>query len=365
VAAASAASIKALVAAHTQKGFDDILILGDAGDETVAAAGDSMCAEGIMNYMVSSPALQVVNVDAGKVHYDRIALIGHTGTDPSVPYGVNIDSGLKGDSVLMFGAGGPMGQMHVQLVIEDKNPPKVLIATDIDKSRLDTLRDKFSARAKERGIAYHVLNPNDFTGSKVLRPAGPGAQGPGLQSSGSPGAQGPDASAFRKEILRLNGGRLFDYVVCLAAIPAVIEDSSTYLADGAILNIFAGVSRGTIARLNVKDVAVKSVRYIGSSGSSLDDMVFTLRKVERGELETDGAVAGVSGIDDVWSGIEAVRTGTFPGKIVVYPHVRNLPLTALKDLKGKLPGAASRLTSGGDWNREAEKALLDETLNLK
>ena len=330
-------AIRALAEKHTQKkGFDDIVILGDAADDTVVAAGDCMCKDGILNYMVGTAGPQVVDVDVGKVHYDRIAFIGSTGIDAAAPYSVNMDSSLRGNSVIMFGAGGPMGQMHVQLVLEDKNPPKVLIATDIAKDRLDVLREKFSSRAKERGIDYRVMNPNDFQ----------------------------DAAAFRKEVLKANKGRLFDYVVCLAAIPAVVADSASYLADGATLNIFAGVSRGTIVKLNVKETAARSVRYIGSSGSSLDDMVYTLRKVESGELDTDGAVAGVSGMNDVWNGIDAVRNASFPGKIVVYPHVGHADLTSLKDLKGAFPGVASRLSKNGNWNREAEKAFLDEKLEI-
>jgi threonine dehydrogenase-like Zn-dependent dehydrogenase len=153
-------------------------------------------------------------------------------------------------------------------------------------------------------------------------------------------------------------------VVCLAAIPAVIEQSASYLGDHAVLNIFAGVSRGTIVKLDIKDVVAKSARYIGSSGSSLEDMVYTLRRVEKNGLDTNNAVAGVSGMNDVWNGIDAVRTGSFPGKIVVYPHIRKLELTSLDELAVRYPRIGALLTESGGWTREAEQKLLDELLDI-
>jgi threonine dehydrogenase-like Zn-dependent dehydrogenase len=241
---------------------------------------------------------------------------------------------MHGDSVILFGAGGPMGQMHVQLVLENPKRPKTVVVTDIAENRLEVLREKFEPLAKKNGISYHVINPNDFS----------------------------DPKEVREKILGLNGGKLFDYVVCLAAIPAVIEDAASYLGNRAILNIFAGVSRGTIAQLDVKDVVTKSVRWIGSSGSKLEDMEYTLRKLEKNELDTNSAVAGVAGMNDVWKGIDAVRTGSFPGKIVVYPHIPKLDLISLKELKETHPKIGALLSENGSWTRAAEDELLREYL---
>jgi threonine dehydrogenase-like Zn-dependent dehydrogenase len=199
------------------------------------------------------------------------------------------------------------------------------------------LKEKFEALAKEKGITLHILNPNNFD----------------------------DASQFRNRVLELNNGNLFEYVVCLAAIPPVIEDAASYLGDKAVLNIFAGVSKGTIVRLDVKEVATKSVRFIGSSGSSLDDMDFTLRKLEKGELDTNSSVAGIAGMNDVWKGIDAVRTGSFAGKIVIYPHIRDLNLATLKELKEQFPTIAPLIEKGNGWTREVEEAFLEETLDLE
>jgi len=133
----------------------------------------------------------------------------------------------------------------------------------------------------------------------------------------------------------------------------------------AVLNIFAGVSKGTIVKFNIKDVSQKSARYIGSSGSAIEDMEYTLRKVEKEELNTNNAVAGISGMNDVWKGIDAVRTGSFPGKIVVYPNITDLPLTSLKELKDKYPEIGKHLTDNGGWTRQAEDALLEKFIDIE
>ena len=331
-------TVKQLLERHTGgAGFDDIIILGDAPDQLIEQAGDSLSKNGILNYMVSSPQKQVVSIDTGKVHYDVIAFIGGTGTDVNEPYTANPDYSIRGGSVLMIGAGGPMGQMHIKLAMEQKDAPKTIIATDIDDQRVETLKDKFESLAQEKGIAFHILNPNNFA----------------------------DPSQFRSRVLELNNGDLFEYVVCLAAIPPLIENAATYLGDGAVLNIFAGVSKGTIVKLDVKEVAIKSVRFVGSSGSSLDDMELTLRKLERGELDTNSSVAGISGMNDVWKGIDSVRTGSFAGKIIIYPHIRDLDLVTLKELKQRFPNIAPLLARGDGWTREAEEAFLEEALDLE
>jgi len=60
--------------------------------------------------------------------------------------------------------------------------------------------------------------------------------------------------------------------------------------------------------------------------------------------------------------MEAVRDGTFCGKIVIYPQIGNLPLTRLEDLSGSLPEVAAKLGPALQWTREAEAALLGHFL---
>lgn len=318
-------------------GFDDILILGEKDEITIAECGSNLSPYGILNYMCSNASKQTVKIDAGKIHYDRVLFIGSTGDDPSVPYKSNPDYHLKGDSILLFGAGGPMGQMHIQLALNNKPLPSLVVVTDISNERIQTVNQKFGKVAEQKGIKLEVVNPNEFS----------------------------NPEEYHRKIFDINQGKEYDYVICLAAIPPVIEEASMFLGNNAVLNIFAGVSKGTIVKMNIKDVATKSVRYIGSSGSKIEDMKITLEKVESGELNTNNSVAGVCGFNDVWNGMEAVRTGSFSGKIVVYPHIENLPLTSIKELKEKYPKIASFLGDNDTWTKEAEEELLREFLPEK
>jgi len=318
------------------KGFDDIIIFGDIKTNILNSACDNLYPYGILNYLATTKNHQIANIDAGKIHYDRISFIGSLDTDVEKPYTENLDYSLKGNAVILFGAGGPMGQMHVQLVMESNNPPKTVVATDIAQNRIDALKNNFDSLARDKGIDFHVINPKNFT----------------------------DQNEYKKELFKINNNNPYDYVICLAAIPQVIEDAASYLKKMSILNIFAGVSKGTVVKLNIKDVVDKSVRFIGSSGSSIADMEYTLRKLEKGELNTDNAVAGISGMNDVWKGLDAVSKGTYPGKIVVYPHIKHLDLISLKVLNEKYPKIGKKLSKSGKWHKEAEAELLKEMLDI-
>ena len=56
--------------------------------------------------------------------------------------------------------------------------------------------------------------------------------------------------------------------------------------------------------------------------------------------------------------MKAVADAVFPGKIVIYPHIKLLPLTGITDLKGVLPSVYAKLRNGKEWTNEAEAELL-------
>ena len=145
----------------------------------------------------------------------------------------------------------------------------------------------------------------------------------------------------------------------MAAVPALITSSCRYLADDGMFNVFAGVARGTTAELDGSGIALRGHGYVGSSGSGIEDLAEVIRRAEKGQLSTNRAVAGIGGMNAAWDGMEAVRDGTFSGKIVIYPQIADLPLTDLDDLVDVLPDVAAKLGPGKQWTREAEQALLE------
>jgi hypothetical protein len=90
----------------------------------------------------------------------------------------------------------------------------------------------------------------------------------------------------------------------------------------------------------------------------------TLHAAEAGTLSTNTSVAAIGGIEASWGGMKAVKEGKFPGRVVIYPQIHNLPLTGLPELKNVLPNVYEKLTDGMFWNREAEAELVSEKTEL-
>ena len=44
--------------------------------------------------------------------------------------------------------------------------------------------------------------------------------------------------------------------------------------------------------------------------------------------------------------------------MVIYPHIKELPLTALSDLQETLPSVYAKLKDGREWTNEAEEEFL-------
>jgi hypothetical protein len=59
-------------------------------------------------------------------------------------------------------------------------------------------------------------------------------------------------------------------------------------------------------------------------------------------------------------GIEAMMDGRYPGKIVIFPQIPDLPLMGLDELAEKLPEIAALLDENGFWTNEAEAALIEK-----
>jgi hypothetical protein len=129
------------------------------------------------------------------------------------------------------------------------------------------------------------------------------------------------------------------------------------------MNIFAGVPKGTIATMDLSPTYLKGGRFVGSSGSRPQDMIDTLALTESGELPVVNSMAAVGGIDAMADGVRGVKEARFPGKTVIFPHIR-LPLTALTDLDKLAPNVYAKLRDGKFWTQEAEEELLRSRLEL-
>jgi hypothetical protein len=310
---------------------DDIVLLG-ANAGLIEQASRHLGQFGVMAILASMPLERRVNVDVGRIHYHRWVYVGTTKSDVAAAYhDLPVRSNLKpAGRTWIVGAGGPMGRMHVQRAIDFKNPPAVILCTDVSDMRLGELCEAFADQAKAKGIQFICLNP-----AKT--------------------AEYESATAA----LRQSG---FDDIVVLAPVPAVIADASNYLAPNGVMNVFAGVARGTLAALDLSGAYLQGKRVIGHSASLMSDFELVLDKTASGELSPNRSVAAVGSLGAAYAGLKAVKEATLAGKVVIYPNIKELPLTTLAELKDKLPSVYALLNERGEWTNAAEEEFLRQML---
>jgi len=330
VEAAATVDVDALSAAHTGgQGFGDIIVLGSDSADLVESASRCLGKGGVLLLAANQPLGRKTQVDVGRIHYEATQYIGTTEACLSTAYGKTRGSELAGGGATwIVGAAGPMGQMHVQRALELRTPPRRVVATDVDPVRLGTVEDRYGDLARERGIELLCLNPVEM---------------------------GQDAFAARLRELEPEG---FDDVIVMAPVAALVESSAPWLKRGGVMNVFAGLPRGTMAGLDLSAIYLSDNRVIGTSGSAISDLEFTLGKTESGELSPNRSVAAVGGIEAAWEGLRGVKTGRFAGKVVIFPQLERMPLIPLQTMEASVPAAAAALTPKGEWTRDAEKAFM-------
>jgi threonine dehydrogenase-like Zn-dependent dehydrogenase len=306
---------------------DDLILLAPDPD-LIEATSPKLADFGVCALIGEGPLARKVNVDVGRVHYNRWVYVGGTGPDVARAYADRpVRSALKqGGSAWFIGAGGPMGRMHVQRAIQVAGAPAVIVCTDVSDLRLADLQESYGAEAAAKGIEFICLNPMN-------------------------------RDAYAEGIARFREGG-FDDVIVLAPVPALIADGATWLAPNGVMNVFAGVGRGTMAPLDLGEAYLRQTRVIGHSASSIDDLREMLFLAETGSLSPNRSVAAIGSLEAARDGMQALMDTTYPGKVVIYPHIKPLPLTAITDLKDVLPAVYARLKDGREWTNEAEAELL-------
>ena len=306
---------------------DDIVLLGaDAG--VVEQVSPHLADFGIVALIAGDEMARKTAVDVGRVHYNRWVYVGGRGPDIARAYSdVPVRSSLRPEGRAWFvGAGGPMGRMHVQRALQSHESPRTIVCTDVSDARLADLCTSFGAEAEANGIEWICANPlnQDEYQATMAR--------------------------FHKEG--------FDDIIVLAPVPPVIAEAATFLGPKGVMNVFAGVARGTMVELDLGDVYRKDVRVIGHSASTIDDLRLMLSQAEEGRLSPNRSVAAVGSLSAARDGLQAVLDTAFPGKVVIYPNIRDMPLTAVTELKETLPSVHAKLRDGREWTVEAEQEFL-------
>ena len=300
-------------------GCDDVIYFG-ATPEVVEALFAKVAANGLLNIVLCGGRFgrDVVTM-VGRVHYGGIRIVGTTGADPAESMEIipATDEIRPGDKINVIGAGGPMGMMHVIRNICQGVKGVSVFAGDVDDGRLAALTKIAAPLAKKNQVAY---KPYNATKEKTTE--------------------------------------LFDYTALMAPVPALVAAAVHGAAERGLINIFAGIPATVSGPIDLDTYIKKRLYFIGTSGSTLDDMKRMLAKVESGRLDTNVSVAAVCGLEGATDGIRAVENRSIAGKIIVYPACRGLGLVRLKELSEKMPQVAERLNDGL-WTRQAEQILLE------
>jgi threonine dehydrogenase-like Zn-dependent dehydrogenase len=235
------------------------------------------------------------------------------------------------ETVWVIGGGGPMGQMHLLRTLSLKERGRLpalraLIVTDVSEERLAAVRKRFAAPVERAGAGLVTLDPTAPGFDALLREAAP---------------QG------------------VAYAIACAPSPDVIKASMKHIRRYGVINLFAGIQRGT-GPVFLGDIHYDQITVTGNSGSRLEDMEKMLRITERDELDTNFSAGAVVGMKACAEGVKAVADGTITNKTILYPQLPDLPLTRIEDLPRvvKFSPAVEKEVRDGRWSKRAEDEML-------
>jgi threonine dehydrogenase-like Zn-dependent dehydrogenase len=306
------------LAALPDESFDDIIYFG-ADKATIELLNDKLAPRGIINVVTGGAKIGApVSVGIGRVHYGMTRWIGTTGTSATDSYkSIPANGELRpNDKVVVIGAGGPMGQMHVIRTVSAGVAGTSLVAVDFDDARLKSLEKKAGPIAKINGVELRIVNPKN-------------------------------APLDEK----------FTYFALMAPIGQLVADAVRDSLPGTLINNFAGIPAPTRQEIDLDTYIANRCFMFGTSGSVIEDMKIVLRKVVNGQLDTNSSVDAISGMEGATAGIAAVENRTLAGKIVVYPMLHDVGLIPLAELDKHFPTVAAKLDNGS-WCGEAEAELL-------
>ena len=216
---------------------------------------------------------------------------------------------LKGGTAWYIGAG-PLGLMHAEKGIAD-GAARVVVS-EVSSIRLEKVRRSLGPLAKKAGAELITVNTAEESIEKYL------------------------------------GKQKADDIIILCPVPKIVEEAVKYLAFEGYLNIFAGFPNRDKAfiNINLNDVHYGGWTIVSSSGSPVEALAQSLADAAAGKIDPNNAVAAVCGLNAAKEAITAVHDGTYPGRIVIYPHI-DMPLTDVNEL-----------CPDGRWSNQAEAKLL-------
>jgi threonine dehydrogenase-like Zn-dependent dehydrogenase len=305
--------------------FDDIVMLGPRSARLVSRAADALDFRGVLNIVADEPLDGPVEIDIGRLHYHYTAYVGTTALDVAAAYGEarNRAELRPNGVVLVVGAAGPMGQMHIERALRMPNGPRTTIGVDPNAARLVLAEERLAPTAASSGRRLVMTTGADLP------------------------------SLVKKE----SAGRGADDVIVTAPTADAVRQADALMAADGMLVLFAGLPVGTRARVDLSRVFLHGAQYTGTSGSRIADQERVVRKTIDGQLAPGRAVAAVGGMEAAPEGLRALMENRYAGKIVIFPQLRGLPLTSVSDLASSDGELAAALGEGNTWTTAAEAVV--------
>jgi threonine dehydrogenase-like Zn-dependent dehydrogenase len=309
--------------------IDDVILI-DPTPSQVEEALAHLAPQGTINLVDAERIDRPLPVDVARVHYDFIGIMGTPGPDVAAAYGPQRNrSDLRAGGVLwVVGAGGAMGRMHIGRALRMADGPRAVIATNRGEERLTDLRRSFAPVAAANGRIFHALNPV------------------------------ADAERLAALIDELTSGRGVDDLVIVAPNLEAMIHAVDFVAEDALISIFAGLPLGNLLPLPLGNVYRHALQITGTSASFVADQLAVMAKSAAGELSPAQAVAAICGMRAIPDGLRAVADQRYAGRVLIYPQLTDLPLLGLSDLAGALPQVHAQLIDGV-WSADAERVLLE------
>jgi len=306
------------LASLPNEGFDDIIYFG-ASKEKIDVLNDKLAVRAIFNVVLGGREIgKPVSAGIGRVHYGMTRWIGTTGNNAAESYkNVPATGEIRpGEKMLVVGAAGPMGQMHVIRTVCSGVKDVSIVGIDVDDARLEALARKAEPLAKANGVSMKLINTQK---TPITEP--------------------------------------FSYFALMVPMAVWARTSVRASLPGCLINIFAGIPAPTRQDLDLDTYIANRCYMFGTSGSVIGDMKIVLRKVIQRQLDTNRSVDAISGIAGASDGIAAVENRTLAGKIIVYPMLHDVGLIPLSELPKRFPTVAAKLDNGA-WCLAAEQELL-------
>lgn len=315
--------------------YDDVIAL-DCSASMIDQASKKIAKNGILALLQQGEMQNKFEMDLGRLHYDNILFVGSEKINVADAYQQTpARVTLKENGIAwILGAGGPMGRMHLQRAIESKSGPRFIIASEVTQDRFASLKDFFEPLAQRHEKELVIIDP--------VR-------------------EKEEYESLMAKVIDEGG---VDDIEVMVAVAPVIEDAPKFLAKDGVMNLFAGLKRGVCGKFDAGLIyGPRQARYIGHSGSALADQRAVVDRSISGELKPELSVAAVGGFNQIADGIRAMKEWIYPGKIVIYPHVPNYPLTALYEFEQKDQEIYEALGEGSTWTARAESIFLDKELD--